>query len=544
MTSLSNSVINIRQIGLETQYSYNLEKWTTISAWPITIEFDGACINFLTDIEFSINYQHFICGANNIQFGSSSVQTNIKILDCINYPGLIQNGSFGNSGFSGIKIFNITVFGEGTTELFWIDLAGEDDDQGGGYICQQWFGLHAANNYVVGCHSTGCIAKGCGGIVGANSQNLTIIKCSSSGIVGYNGVTSGVLGAGGIVGARCSYITLDSCFSTGTVCGNHAGGIVGAYFTHGGLIQNCYSTGDIIGIGAGGIAGYGIDDTIIKSCHSTGIIKGNRSGGIVGAFAGSIEIRNCYTTGNVVGEKQINGAICGSHTAKNNIRVFNCYACGNVENGGYFNTPKLELRLIENCYSEVQNGNAPQWNEVHANEVLKDALHKQIKSYDVVAGNTCVIGLLEHADNNYVLFGRADFAINSCTGVISTNVKTQGDTYKLLIVNLFTKTFEEIQINIEPYVLKEKTVLPKEETLLQAPLAKAPVQASVQAPLAKAPVQASVQAPLAKALPLSMSFMHYNSPSTYIPVGISVLPEGKPVNPMGGQNLLAKVYRT
>jgi len=323
---------------------------------------------------------------------------------------------------------------------------------------------------------------------------------------------------------------------------------------------------NIIGIGSGGIAGYGIDDTIIKSCHSTGIIKGNRSGGIVGAFAGSIEIRNCYTTGSVVGgEKQLNGAICGSHTAKNNIRIFNCYACGNVENGGYFNPAKLEPSQLKDCYSEVQNGNTPIWNVVNAENILQDGVHKHLKTYDIVAGNKCFIGLSENANNKYVLFGRPEFTINSSTGVISTDVKTQGDTYKLLIVNLEEnrKIFEEIQINIEPFVEAPvvQAPLPKsfEPTSVgQVPVGQVPVvQASLPAPVpapvpksfkptpvTKAPV---AQTPVPKAPlhnPFSMSFMRYNNSSTYIPVGVSVLPEGKPVNPMGAQNLQAKVYRT
>ena len=630
MTSLSGQQIHIRQINADIQYSNDQIKWHTINAFPINIITDGAKVLFTTNLTLTANNHYFVCAAPNIQFGSTSTISTINIVDCINYPGFIQNGSSGNPGYNSIQIFNIVVNADETTELYWIDLAGEDDDQGGGYICQQWFGFHSSNNFIINCHSTGCIAKGCGGIVGANSQNLTIVGCSSSGDIGYNGKSSGVLGAGGIVGARCSYITIDQCFSTGTILGNHSGGIAGAYFRNGGKITNCYSGGAILGAGAGGIAGYGIDDTIINACYSTGQIKNNRSGGIVGAFANSVEVVNCFTTGDVLGEKQLNGGICGSHTAKNNICIKNCYTCGKVENGGYFNCPKIDVLVLENCLSEAKCGNqVSQWNVANAEKTL--IMQAWLKNSDnavfslrtagfcpyaehniivvngipqlckkscltlVAGGRTCP-AIKQSGNNVFSLFETNMFYIDATTGEISTDATTPGGIYNVWVINRgeINESVTEVELTVlETPVLKtpfvQETVTPSlleqsvtqtsvVQSLLEQPVAKAVVFSPVketstqktvvketstqETSVAKSPITTTVKKSLPKTLytpidttpvvnqpppkrqNINMSYVQYSSPTSYLPVGVSVLPDADPITPMRPQNKQAKPYRT
>jgi hypothetical protein len=368
MTYLSGSQIFIKQDNNNLfYYSNDNVKWNNIIDFPITIT-NSCMTEFTTPITITSNKQYFICGCDGIQYGSMCSPTIININNVSGYPGLIQNGFYANHGYSNISIINITILSDINTDLYWVDIDGEEYDEGGGYICQQWFGNNGDNNYVINCHSNGKIAKGCGGILGANSSNTTLINCSSNGDIGYNGNGNGVLGAGGIVGARCSFITINGCWSTGNIVGNHSGGIAGSSFKNGCKITNSYSKGSIIGNGSGGIVGYDVIDTIIDTCYSHGNIVGLNCGGIVGMNANGVNISNCYVTGAV---NASSGSICGNYLDKTIINIIGCYACGSGNDSIIGNYKNDVSNCIINCYSEVQNGNEQGgWITNNANSVL------------------------------------------------------------------------------------------------------------------------------------------------------------------------------
>lgn len=337
-------------------------------------------IIFTTDITLVNTYDHFICSTDGIQFGSESLKNDgtrpiITIDGVVDYPGLIQNGNDINNGYDNIYVFNLDVRAINGSTLY------ASEGPGSGWVCQQYFGKGASNNYIINCSSDGPINFLCGGIVGPYSGNesgqLTIIGCSSSGIIDFD--------AGGIIGSNCGSngnVIIESCWSTGEISDTNAGGITGPNLNNA-TINNCYSTGNITGENAGGIAGDNcgnVDNVNINNCYSTGNISGFSSGGIVGALANNVNITNCYTTGRVVdstysppGTNNSNGAICGFNNEVNNIIINNCYTSGIVDNNGYFNGKDSNNYsvTINNSFSEAQSGTPGTWNTTNANTVLQ-----------------------------------------------------------------------------------------------------------------------------------------------------------------------------
>jgi hypothetical protein len=156
-------------------------------------------------------------------------------------------------------------------------------------------------------------------------------------------------------------------------------------------------------------------------------------------------------------------------------------------------------------------------------------------------------GLLEINDNNYVLFGDTSFTADSKTGCILISDTTPINTYNMLLINLADNNSLCVYLNInvieKPKPLTQPLTQPQPQPLSQ-PLTQPQPQPLPQ-PLSKSLTQPLPQPQhKPRSNPFAMSYVKYNSPSTYIPVGVSVLPEGKPVNPMGAQNLQAKVGRT
>ena len=310
---------------------------------PITIENSNTSntssstlkVLFETDITISSDILYFVCGSANIQFGSTSLNTDgsrpVFTIDGVsNYLGLIQNGTFSPSpnGFDNIYIYNIVINAAGVSEVA----------EYGGWIGQEYFANGASDCWIVNCSSNGPSLNYTGGIVGrfaaTNSGNLKIIGCSSSG---------------------------DG--------GNYFGGIVGPYSGQNGgniLCEMCWSTG-IIDEDGGGIFGYyaGNNSGVINAryCYSTGIINPN-SGGIFGREAainnGSATAESCYSLGNITSNA---GGIFGSDAAAGTTAQ-NCYSSGTITtsgNGIYGTSPVSGYTLV-NCYSA--NGT---WNSTTAN---------------------------------------------------------------------------------------------------------------------------------------------------------------------------------
>jgi hypothetical protein len=375
----------IRQSGSDIQESYNITDWTNITFWPYTVY--SNTVEFVTDITLTSADQFFICGTNNIQIGSTSLNVDgtrpkIDISGVSDYLGLIQNGNDSNNGYNNVNVFNLEVRAVGGSTLY------VSEGPGSGWVCQQYFGKGATGNYVVNCYSDGPINIICGGIVGPYSGSgsgaqLTIIGCSSSGQIDYLG--------GGIAGLRCGSnggnIRIASSWSTGDISGNDSGGIVGSGVAADGgyiLLNYCYSEGAINGNGAGGIvgasagdAGDGVGIVNVGVCYSKGNMSGSMCGGIMGKFwSGQIQIYNCYSTGNITAIDDI-GAIAGPSESTNSFQISNCYATGSTANalgyilGGQSNvSTNVGDWILQNNYSEAENSSSG-WNSTNANTVLQ-----------------------------------------------------------------------------------------------------------------------------------------------------------------------------
>ncbi len=363
------------------QYSLNNSSWTSIT-FPFTINnlntANTLIVNFTTDlvindVSFDGFIRYFICGSDNIQFGSESLNLDgtrrkITIDGIANYPGLIQNGSSGGNGYGKIRIFN----------LFIDTVNGSTLSNVGGWIGQQYYskGNGANLNYIVNCVSNGPINGG-GGITGSFTSSfngrLVIRGCSSSG---------NITGGGGIVGPNSasydnSQLIIEYCSNTSaSYPSNDCAGIVGpnsGTFTGSVIVGYSYTTGEIRN-GAGGIYGFnsGTDGSVVAEyCYSTGIITttSGSSGGIfslgAGLDTGSALANNCYSTGAISAGC---GGIFGSSTL-GNITATNCYTCGASTaspSGGIIAGSSLDG---PNNYSEANHGSSG-WNDTNANTVL------------------------------------------------------------------------------------------------------------------------------------------------------------------------------
>jgi hypothetical protein len=293
---------------------------------------------FENNMTLETDIWYFICGSENIQFGSESLNSDgsrpVITIAADDYPGLISNGTQGSSGYNDIYIYNLVVNGSGYNIAL-----------DGGWIGTSGFGNGCSNNYIVNCSSLGDLIGGeggSGGIVGSyagkDAAGLYIIGCSSSGTIGGN--------CGGIAGP---------------FAGSDAGNIV---------IENCWSTG-AIGLGGGGIYGYSAGNTggnaVARYCYSTGSI-GENAGGIFGydsGNAGTAEAIACYSRGTIT---EGGGGIFGSNAGDNSgsTPANNCYSVGafSVTGTGIYGANAVDDSPT-NCYSA--NGS---WTNSAANAQL------------------------------------------------------------------------------------------------------------------------------------------------------------------------------
>jgi hypothetical protein len=321
-------------IGTGIFYKINNGSYNGIS-FPTTIENTNTDytlnVLFETDIVLNNQISYFICNTNNIQFGSTSLNSDgsrpiITIDGVANYAGLILNGyNTPSTGKNNIYVFNLEINAINGSEL----------SSDGGWIGQVYFGKDATNNFIINCSSSGPIIDGGGGIIGGYSgsgsgSTLYITGCSSDGNTGVY--------SGGIIGFYAGFnggqVICENCWSTGAL-GQYAGGIFGFYAGNNtGLAQaiKCYSSG-AIGDEAGGIfgrdAGYDNGTAEANKCYSQGII-GTDAGGIFGSYAGSnggtTTATNCYSSG---GTTTPGNGIYGSNVVDDN--PIRCY----VANGNW-----------------------------------------------------------------------------------------------------------------------------------------------------------------------------------------------------------------
>jgi hypothetical protein len=372
MTSISpNAPIVYLRNPNPGNYNYSIDNVTWYPVvLPLTISNPNAPslmkVVFTTDFTMTSTSHYFVCGSESIQFGDETlnpggVRPVITIESVTDYPGLIQNGSdFTSPGYSYFYVMNLMVSSSGSTLV-----------EGGGWVCQRFFSVASANNYVLNCSSDGDISHFSGGIIGRDSAynfgEMIVVGCSSTGSIGN--------GSGGIIGTGCAdtngFINVYECFSTGTI-DQYGGGIVSAIGTNGGnaTIIKCYSTGTI-GQYAGGIAGHlvGASGGIvgIDSCYSTGTI-GQAAGGIVGynagSFVGGVVVTNSYSTGTLGTDA---GGIIGDNYVGSVVAI-NCYTSGGGLGQGIYSGVVSDG---PNNYSERNNGSSG-WTSSHAQGYLQN----------------------------------------------------------------------------------------------------------------------------------------------------------------------------
>ncbi|SBW00519.1 exported hypothetical protein [uncultured Eubacteriales bacterium] len=142
-----------------------------------------------------------------------------------------------------------------------------------GGICGTFYDTSIMDGIIKNC-STSCNLDGywyAGGIIGF-SRYITVMNCSSAGLISGEHVVSGSYSAGG------------------------TGGIAGASETT--TVQNCFSSCDIIGTStfAGGLSAYTYS-SVYTNNYSVGSVHGNKGDVGVGGFFGaqwSNTVTNCY----------------------------------------------------------------------------------------------------------------------------------------------------------------------------------------------------------------------------------------------------------
>jgi hypothetical protein len=452
----ATDTIYFKLIDISVLYKINDGSYDSFSL-PITIVNSNTSstlkVLFENDIPISNSTFYFICGSDNIQFGSESLQNDgtrpIMTIDSITgYEGLIKNGdSFGN-GYNNIYIYNLEINIIGGSTL----------TSNSGWFGREYFARGASDCYIVNCHSDGSIIDAGGGIVGGyagtNNGNLQIIGCSSSGNSGQY--------SGGIVGYFAAQtggnVTCTGCWSTGTI-GIDGGGIFG-YFAADEADStvsaiNCYSTG-IIGDNGGGIFGrltaaYG--EAIAQNCYSTGNISTD-AGGIFGSTAatdtGSTSAINCYSTGSITTS---GNGIYGSNKGGDTTTT-NCYSADGIWSSTTANTqltgtpvspsvigttwvatvtdqPYELLNMGYTPYTidniSVSGGGVPSLVRTSSETI---AISSSTSSA-IISGKSYTI--LEKSGGDSGSY--STITINSTTGVISTTLSTDTGTYTLSIRN-------------------------------------------------------------------------------------------------------------
>jgi hypothetical protein len=495
------TTIYVRQDGSGNyQYSTNNQvSWTTFvfPAFITNTNTSAGYLNivFVNNITIYNSSDFFTCGSPYIQFGSTTLPVggtprSIYVFGVGSYPGFIQNGSSGSSGYGNINIFNLSV----------TDISGSTLAPDAGWLAQSYFGRAATGSgfsYIVNCSSNGNISQSnTGGIVGAyaynaSPQQLYIYGCSSTGQVSGSN-------AGGIVGAYAastdasgngSFVVCSYCWSEGIINGPDAGGIFGARaggynpFT-GGSGQGaarafyCYSTEDITGINAGGIFGRYAGNSLTQETdtyysYSRGQVTGTGSGGIFGANAGNVipvRIYNCYSSGGVA---LGNGGMVGSASSSNVNYTY-------IANGSWTDASANSLldgvpplgptTNVGNVWAKSSAiSNSPYelspmgFSPYNLTNITTDASGSSISvnlrqtyNVSVTAGNITPSSVLTDASLNYQLIdisggdplSYGTILVNSSNGSVSTSPTTASGLYTLYVRNTGSYNITTINLNV------------------------------------------------------------------------------------------------
>ena len=484
-TGGTNVYIRQTEVGQTVSFSSDQITWSNVY-WPCYLVNNDTSLGLLnivitTDITFDATgvggaYGYFICGSDNIQFGSRTLKPDgtrpiITIDGITDYPGLIINGSSSLNGYNNIYVMNLEIRASSGATLI----------AESGWFSHSYFGkgTSASNNVVLNCHSTGNTGVGCGGIIGQYAGPVKCVSCSSSGVIGQAG--------GGIIGANspstAGALSCESCWSTGVI-GTYGGGITGQS-TGAATIVNCYSTG-LMNQNAGGISGrYSSGNHVISECYSRGAI-GDYGGGIIGSECGEVTITNCYSVGAIPASS---GGILGNQGGNTtNKTVSNCYIVGATShaNGGYiipgYSNLTGNVNVVDGTIYLTGNAATTGWTNASANTALTGfpasasapigvkwvyagantpyeifAMGYSPYTHTVVTGTPPAMvrsfgsSILSGASTSPAIIGGKSYTIfqttggvsgsygtitvNSSMGVISTTGSTESGTYTLTIRN-------------------------------------------------------------------------------------------------------------
>ncbi len=459
--------------GTGVQYKINDGDYNGFSL-PVTIQNTNSDtqyplkVLFENDLILGSSNWYFICGSDNIQFGSTSLNPDgsrpIITIDVDNYDGLIQNGDEVTPGFSSIYIYNldIRVTPGYTTQI------------GAGWIGKKGFGNSAQYNYIVNCSSNGDLssdgAVGSGGIVGAyagkgngtsNSSGLYLRGCSSSGNIGEN--CGGI--AGSYAGSNGGRIVCLQCWST-NIIGQNGGGIFGNYAadTNGYIdINNCYSNGNI-GVNGGGIFGAnsGNNESIVVTnyCYSRGNI-GTDGGGIFGANTGlnfgNTIANNSYSSGIIATS---GNGIYGTNAESDNVTY--CYAANNSWNDSDANSslrgtpnPIVGEIWVSTALNQPYELNNMGYTPYSLTIISIFQQLVQLYSQTISAGGSTVQAIVPNKsyeilaieqDGSFILV--PSITINSNTGAISTTSDLELGTYYLYIRNTGSYNITQFELTV------------------------------------------------------------------------------------------------
>jgi hypothetical protein len=427
-------------------------------------------IEFTTDITVFGGTYLFECQTSHIQFGSRSLKNDgtrpIITIDGPYFTGVLRNGTSAGSGFNHVYVYNLVV-----------DATGQTANAGAGWLCQEYFGNGATNNYIINCSVIGGTlpggSYGAGGIVGGYAGSgagaeLYIINCSSNSELGQK--DGGI--AGEYAGANGGKVVCSGCWHTGLI-GNFAGGIFGDYAGDSGRAEayKCYSTGPIgetITGNAGGIFGRFAGNNgvaIAENCYSRGLIRTD-GGGIFGIGAGSdggsANATNCYSVGAIATP---GNGIYG--TGKASGTATNCYAGGGTWVDAVANSllapPSPTSSDPVKTIWVYRGSNTPYelngigYTPYTATIILNTSpiTLKTTFAATVPKGTATTAGLVSGV--NYEILEKnggdsgsyATITINTTTGAISTTTSTANGVYTLYIRNTGSYNITEFELTVE-----------------------------------------------------------------------------------------------
>lgn len=199
LTISSSTIINLRQESVTDLIQYdNGSGWTNIGTnqWPVTFNNSGMgvlTVNFTTDITLGISQiavlasGYFVIGSNKITINDNTHIVTIK--DNSNFTGLIRNDS--NPGKNDIVVKNIGVLSDNSS----LELIAENVAHG--WLFQRATSQNSGTMSVSNSYSDGTIRDFCGGLfgsfAGAQSGNVTVTECFSTGSIQNGGVVFLVL---------------------------------------------------------------------------------------------------------------------------------------------------------------------------------------------------------------------------------------------------------------------------------------------------------------------------------------------------------------